>query len=102
MVDHVDGETDDPEPDVPEIDEQYLDELRGYRHDLLTLQNEQISSYDKAILSLSGGALGVTIAFADKFGGDIPVVTWSLLASWGAFSTACSATIWMREARQSG
>ena len=88
MVNHVDGETDDAGSGVSKIDEQYLDELRGYRHDLLALQNEQISSYDKAILSLSGGALGITVAFADKFGGDIPVVTWALLASWGAFSTA--------------
>lgn len=88
QVDHEDGETDVNQPGIPEVDERYLDELRGYRHDLLTLQNEQITSYDKAILSLSGGALGITIAFADKFGGDVPIVTWALLASWGAFSTA--------------
>lgn len=88
QVNHAGEEKDDIQPNAPEIDEQYLDELRGYRHDLLALQNEQITSYDKAILSLSGGALGITVAFADKFGGGVPVVTWALLASWGAFSMA--------------
>lgn len=75
--------------DFVEVDEQYINELRGYRHDLLSIQKEQIISYDKAILSLSGGALGITIAFSDKFGGStIPTVTWALLAAWAAFSIA--------------
>ena len=77
-----------PVGDIFEVDEQYLEELRGYRHDLLSIQKEQITSYDKAILSLSGGALGITIAFSDKFGGDTPTVTLALLAAWGAFSAA--------------
>lgn len=84
----VDERPGDAQSEDHKIDEQYLDELRGYRQDLLTIQKEQTTSYDKAILSLSGGALGVTIAFADKFGGDTPTVTWSLLASWSAFCTA--------------
>lgn len=76
-----------------EIDDCYLNELRGYRHDLLSIQKEQITSYDKAILSLSGGALGVTIAFADKFGGAEPIVTWPLLSAWGCFSVAITLNV---------
>lgn len=71
-----------------EIDEQYLDELRGYRQDLLTIQKEQIGSYDKAILSLSGGGIGISIAFADKFSDGVPEVGIGLLGSWIAFSFA--------------
>ena len=70
------------------IHQDYLNELRSHRHDLLAIQKEQVASYDKAIFGLSGGALGVTIAFADKFSEGVPEVTWALLGAWGAFSAA--------------
>lgn len=82
------NETEDTNSNADEADQRYLDELRGYRQDLLAIQKDQITSYDKAILSLSGGALGVTIAFADKFGGEAPVVTLALLSAWAAFCAA--------------
>jgi hypothetical protein len=50
----------------------------SFDHQSRAGQNPNFTSYDKAILSLSSGALGITIAFADKFGGDIPVVTWAV------------------------
>lgn len=84
-LDHRSGPT--------EIDEQYLDELRGYRKDLLTIQKEQIGSYDKAILSLSGGGIGISIAFADKFSDGVPEVSNWLLCAWIAFGLAIALNV---------
>ncbi len=74
--------------DLKDPDTLYISELRNHRRDLITIQKEQTTSYDKAILTLSGGALGISIAFADKFGGNPPPVTHALLATWGSFSLA--------------
>lgn len=87
------SETENNGPISAQDEQAYLNELRGYRHDLLAIQKEQITSYDKAILSMSAGALGISIAFSDKFGGDDPVVTWALLASWAAFCVAITINV---------
>ncbi|MBU0586612.1 hypothetical protein KJ780_03800, partial [Candidatus Micrarchaeota archaeon] len=63
-----------------------------YRRTLETLKQESQRSYDKAVLSLSGGALGISFAFISKFIGDSQVVCpgWLLTAwiSWGISITS--------------
>src|SRR5436190_21382140 len=44
---------------MPDFDDQISD----YRKGLLTLEQQMQSEYDKAILALSGGALGVSMTF---------------------------------------
>jgi hypothetical protein len=43
------------------------DEEIGYRDKLLELEAQSQDSFDKTLVSLSGGALGVSFAFVDKF-----------------------------------
>jgi len=54
-----------------------------YRRMLETLKQESQRLYDKAVLSLSGGALGISFAFVSNIVGDSPVVLpgW-LLTAW--------------------
>jgi len=43
------------------------EELFKYRADLITGRQKAQEQFDKAVLSLSGGALGVSFTFVDKF-----------------------------------
>ena len=46
---------------------QSLDEIAAeYRRQLLTLEQKSTEAFDKAVLSLSGGALGLSIAFFEQ------------------------------------
>ena len=54
-----------------------------YREMLQALEHESQRAYDKTVLTLSGGALGVSFAFVKDIIGEAPIV-WKafLLASW--------------------
>jgi hypothetical protein len=41
----------------------FSDQISEYRKSLLTLEQQMQSEYDKAIMALSGGALGVSMTF---------------------------------------
>jgi len=58
---------------------------------LSTLERDSQNSYDKAILTLSGGALGVTISFVKNVIGNMPKGTVFMFASWVCWglSLAC-------------
>jgi hypothetical protein len=58
-------------------------ELIQYRNHLVAAEQKSQESYDKAVLSLSGTALGVSFAFIDKFL-DLENITsnWLLYSSW--------------------
>src|SRR5271157_1044286 len=64
------------------------DELRTL---LSTMERDSQNSYDKAILTLSGGALGVTISFVKNVIGRTPKDTGFMFASWicWGLSLAC-------------
>ncbi len=61
--------------------------LEKYRDTLLTAEQKAQENFDKTILALSGGALGITFAFIKDIVGDKPIVNSNLILfawlSWG-------------------
>ena len=70
-------------------DQQYRDD---YRAQLLDYAKQSQASYDSTLITLSGGALGISFAFVNQFIGDAPmrglpllIITWIFwIASLGA------------------
>lgn len=62
--------------DIPEM-------LREYREKLLELEQQMQSSYDKAVMTLSGGALGISLTFIKDVASKTPLhaPNW-LLCAW--------------------
>ena len=58
------------------------DVQRGYREHLVLARQASQDAYDKALLSLSGGALGLSMAFLDKIAAEEAVSSQCLLAAW--------------------
>ena len=60
---------------------------RQYRAELVLAEGKAQDDYDKAVLSLSGGGLGISFAFVDKFIGDgppiLPILLYIAWISWG-------------------
>lgn len=64
-----------------------------WRKHLVTAEQKSQEDLDKALLSLSGGALGVSFVFLKDIVGLGPLVsTWSLLLAWGSW-TASTMTV---------
>jgi len=62
------------------------DQLKEYRSQLIIAEQKAQEAYDKSVLTLSGGAFGISFAFVDKFINSNPNnVLWLLLA-WSAWS----------------
>ena len=73
-------------------DEEEKVNTTSYRDMLQKLEQESQKSYDKTVLTLSGGALGVSFAFVKDIIGDSPVVcNIALTLAWviWGFSVAC-------------
>jgi hypothetical protein len=72
--------------------------LTGYRHHLVLAEQKSQEDYDKALLSLSGGALGVSFVFVDKIVDRSHVVGPYLLIGawivWGVSIAAVIASYW--------
>ncbi len=69
-------------------DETYAAALLKHREILFEQVSNQLQTFDKTILGVSSGALGISIAFVDKFSGPDPVFTVLLFASWISFATS--------------
>ncbi len=54
----------------PKTDQQYRDE---YRAQLLDYAKQSQTSYDSTLITLSGGALGISFAFVNQFIGNAPI-----------------------------
>lgn len=72
---------------------QKCDPLVQYRSDLIALLQKSQEQFDKAIITLSGGALGISFSFINKFIKTTDIVNEMYLilswSSWG-FSIACA------------
>ncbi|MCH7762243.1 MAG: hypothetical protein IIB95_00700 [Candidatus Marinimicrobia bacterium] len=66
------------------------EELLKYRADLITGRQKAQEQFDKAVLTLSGGALGISFAFVDKFVPKGSVVEHSnlLIIAWSCWGTS--------------
>jgi len=68
--------------------------LQEYRTLLINLEQKSQEDYDKAILTLSGGALGVTFAFIKNIVGESSIQHSCLLyLAWIAWTVSLSTTL---------
>lgn len=72
-----------------------MDDIRKqYRENLATLEQKAQDDYDKTILTLSGGALGITIAFIKDIVGNDPVINSNLIFyAWLLWGISISAIL---------
>ena len=60
--------------------------LAAYRNVLIALETKSQTEYDRLVVALSGGALGISFAFVKRFvGDDPPLALWTLMAAWVAW-----------------
>ena len=58
----------------------------AYRDVLTALETKSQTEYDRLVVALSGGALGISFAFVERFiGDDPPLALWALMAAWVAW-----------------
>ena len=70
------------------------DQLTEYRRHLILSEQGSQWEYDKALLSLSGGALGVSVVFLDKvFGGQAICSRWVLTVAWSCWCLSLAVVI---------
>ena len=76
--------------------EQSLEEIRSeYRRMLLDIEHKSIDSFDKAVMTLSGGALGLSMTFLHNIIGPSQAVHVNLLlTAWGLWAASLSFTLW--------
>ncbi|MBC7819979.1 MAG: hypothetical protein IAG10_24110 [Planctomycetaceae bacterium] len=78
----------------PEVEQRRLDAYQRYRDDLLKRQISNSESYDKAILTLSSAALGLTLTFIDRVVPLRQAECLSLMiAVWVLFATSIVVTL---------
>lgn len=59
------------------------DDMKEYRNLLIATQQRSQDDYDKTVLALSGGALGITFAFVRDIIGSSPIQhPWLLFWAW--------------------
>ena len=59
-------------------------DFRQYRADLVVCEQKAQTDFDRTVMALSGGALGVSFAFIDKFIGSGPRIGVELIGwAWG-------------------
>ncbi len=81
-----------PVDDTPVLPEWDRGEFLETRKSLIAGQHDLAKSFDQALLTLSGGALGVSFAFVQQFVPQ-PVYTLLLLFAWVAFAVALLVTL---------
>lgn len=70
------------------------DEHPEYRALLTNIEQKSQEDYDKAILTLSGGALGITFAFVKNIVGNSPVQhSWLLYSAWVIWTVSLLTTL---------
>jgi hypothetical protein len=71
-----------------------VNDLQEYRRQLLALEEKAQEVFDKTVVTLSGGALGISFAFIKDFLGTGPVMAkpW-LIRAWAAWVVSLSASL---------
>jgi hypothetical protein len=65
-----------------------------YRKHLVDTRQKSQDAYDKTVLALSAGALGVTINFVKKIVGSHPASTRLLLLAWICWGVSCATVLY--------
>jgi hypothetical protein len=69
-------------------------EMQEYRRTLTALQQDSQVDYDKAILTLSGGALGISFAFFDNISAKVPTLhAGFLVGAWLSWALSLTAAL---------
>ena len=75
------------------------EQMQAYRSQLLAAEQKMQEDFDKTVLSLSGGALGISFAFITDVVGEGPLVQKSLLLAawvvWGLSVTCVLASFYV-------
>ncbi len=65
------------------------EDLKQYRTLLIAAEQKAQEDFDKTVLSLSGGALGISFAFVKDIVGTNPLIySWLLFVAWLAWGTS--------------
>jgi len=67
-----------------------MDDLKEYRNQLIDAEQKAQDNFDKTVLSLSSGALGISFVFLKDIVGDTPASISLLMVAW--ISWALSST----------
>ena len=59
-----------------------MSEKTEYRERLLNYQAEELDIFGKQLVTLSGGALGLSVVFVRQIAGNDPSVIWLLGSAW--------------------
>src|SRR6267143_7249685 len=69
--------------------------LRQYRDKLVELAEKSQTAFDRTVIALSGGALGVSFAFVKDFlATQTPRCTGLLMGAWGSWITSLVIILW--------
>jgi hypothetical protein len=69
-------------------------EMQAYRGELAILETRSQESFDKTLVTLAGGALGVSFAFVEKFLGAEPAKSLGYLkGAWGFWVCSLAAVL---------
>jgi hypothetical protein len=70
------------------------EELVKYRDLLIEIEGKAQEDFDKTVLSLSGGALGISFAFIKDIVGDDPLIfTGYLIAAWVVWASSVTCVL---------
>ena len=65
-----------------------------YRNNLIQAEQKSQNDYDRSIITLSGGALGISLIFyKDIIGDKIPINTCLLVSSWGLWAASIAVVV---------
>ena len=73
-----------------------VDDVKAqYRKDLSALEQKSQAEYDRMVVTLSGGAMGISFAFVGRVIGDSqPQDAWALVAAWALWVLSLSCVLW--------
>lgn len=69
------------------------EQLREYRSFLIDAEQKAQERYDKTIITLSGGAIGISFSFVNNFIQGAAVHSWLLLGAWIAWGASITAVL---------
>lgn len=70
------------------------EKLEKYREYLLDVERQLKDKYEKLVVALAGGSLGLSITFLKDIVGDTePVCAWTLLIAWAMFVISIGCTL---------
>jgi hypothetical protein len=65
-----------------------------YRNALIAAEQKSQDDYDKTIVTLSGGALGISVVFIkDIIGNSDPVSVWAVITAWSLWAASITSVV---------